>query len=165
MKKKSIITIISLTLICLSFNLTHAQAIYSDSLRINREGDISILIKTKSKSNHVFNRTIKWINSTYQNPEKVIVGQLQNESISVSGYKQDVFKYHHLSGELEFLWCIPSKERYWHIINNKYQYLSNKQTERLAQFVLLMESGALLKWAQRENGELPDAIISLNKGT
>lgn len=80
-------------------------------------------------------------------------------------YKQDVFKYHHLTGELEFLWCIPSKERYWHIVNNKYQYLSNKQTERLAQFVLLMESGALLKWAQRENGELPDAIISLNKGT
>lgn len=80
-------------------------------------------------------------------------------------YKQDVFKYHHLSGELEFLWCIPSKERYWHIINNKYRYLSNKQTERLAQFVLLMESGALLKWVKRENGELPDAIISLNKGT
>ena len=102
MKKKSIITLISLTLICMSFNLTLAQAISSDSLRINREGDISILIKTKSKSNLVFNRTIKWINSTYQNPEKVIVGQLQNESISVSGYKQDVFKNYGMPYHIHF---------------------------------------------------------------
>jgi hypothetical protein len=80
-------------------------------------------------------------------------------------YKQDVFKYHHKTGDLEFLWCIPSAERYWHIIRNKNIYLSNKETKRLAQFVLLMESGHLLEWVKKENNELPDAIISINKET
>lgn len=78
-------------------------------------------------------------------------------------YKQDVFKYHHVSGDLEFLWCIPSAERYWHIVHNKELYLTNKNTQRLAQFVLLMESGDLLNWVKKENGELPDAILSINK--
>lgn len=76
-------------------------------------------------------------------------------------YKQDVFKYHHLSGSLEFLWCIPSMERYWHIIRHKDKYFENKETRRLAQFVCLMESGELLKWVKKENGELEDAIISI----
>lgn len=78
-------------------------------------------------------------------------------------YKQDVFKYHHTSGELEFLWCIPSAERYWHIVRNSAQYLARKETQRLAQFVLLMESGELLQWVKKQNGELPDAIISIKK--
>lgn len=78
-------------------------------------------------------------------------------------YKQDVFKYHHIIGELEFLWSIPSQWRYNHIVKYRQKYLQNKETQRLAKFVLLMESGALLDWAKKENGELPDAIISLNK--
>ena len=80
-------------------------------------------------------------------------------------YKQDVFKYHHKTGDLEFLWCIPGAERYWHIVRNSNLYLSNKETKRLAQFVLLMESGQLLEWVKKENNELPDAIISINKET
>jgi|SRR5579859_1874644 hypothetical protein len=78
-------------------------------------------------------------------------------------YKQDVFKYHYISGDLEFLWCIPSAERYWDIIRNTSKYLTNKATQRLAQFVLLMESGELLEWVKKENGELPDAIITINE--
>lgn len=78
-------------------------------------------------------------------------------------YKQDVFKYHHQSGDLEFLWCIPSALRYWDIIRNKEKYLQNKETRRLASFVLLMESGKLVEWVKKENGEKPDAVITLNK--
>lgn len=80
-------------------------------------------------------------------------------------YKQDVFKYHYQSGELEFLWCIPSPLRYWDIIRNSRKYFENKETRRLAQFVHLMESGELLQWAKKENGELPDAIISVSPTT
>ncbi len=79
-------------------------------------------------------------------------------------YKQDVFKYRHESGELEFLWCIPSAQRYWHIMRNKQKYMEDKRTARLAQFVTLMESGELLKWVIKENGEKPDAILSINQG-
>jgi hypothetical protein len=78
-------------------------------------------------------------------------------------YKQDVYKYHHLSGEIEFLWCIPSAQRYYHILANRQKYFENKNTKRLAQFVCLMESGELLRWVLKENGELPDAIITINK--
>ena len=78
-------------------------------------------------------------------------------------YKQDVFKYHYISGDLEFLWCIPSRERYYHILQNKQKYFDNKETARLAQFVCLMESGSLLEWVKKENNELPDAVITINK--
>lgn len=78
-------------------------------------------------------------------------------------YKQDVFKYHYLSGDIEFLWTIPDQDRYWDIIKRKEKYLDNKETRRLARFVLMMESGELLKFAKKENGELPDAIIRVNK--
>lgn len=79
-------------------------------------------------------------------------------------YKQDVWKYHHIAGDLEFLWCIPDSSRYWHIVRNPKIYLDKKDTARLAQFVILMESGELLEWVKRENGEKKDAIITINKG-
>jgi hypothetical protein len=79
-------------------------------------------------------------------------------------YKQDVWKYHHIGGDLEYLWSIPSASRYWDIVRNKSKYLESKTTRRLARFVLEMESGALLEWVKKENGELPDAVILLNKG-
>ena len=78
-------------------------------------------------------------------------------------YKQDVFKYHYLSGELEFLWCIPDQDRYWDIVRYPQKYLDKKETKRLARFVLMMESGELLEFAKKENGELPDALIMINK--
>ena len=78
-------------------------------------------------------------------------------------YKQDVFKYHYISGGLEFLWCIPDKSRYWDIIYYPGKYLDKKETRRLAKFVLMMESGELLQFAKKENGELPDAVISIKK--
>lgn len=79
-------------------------------------------------------------------------------------YKQDVFKYHHISGDLEFLWCIPASNLYWDIVRNKQKYIENKETRRLARFVLMMESGELLEFAKKENGELPDALIMIDKG-
>ena len=68
------------------------QAITSDSIKLNSTGEMSTLLKTAAKPNLIYNRTIKWINSTYQNPDKVIVGQQLNQSVTISGYKSDVFK-------------------------------------------------------------------------
>lgn len=81
-------------------------------------------------------------------------------------YKQDVFKYHHQSGTLEFLWCIPSQDRYWHIVHNPELYFAKKETARLAQFVILMESGKLLEWVKKENKEediVQAAVVKLDK--
>lgn len=76
-------------------------------------------------------------------------------------YKQAVWKYHHASNELEYLWNIPSKERYYHILKHKNKYLTNKKWKAQAEMVLFMESGDLLKWVKKECGELPDAIIRI----
>lgn len=78
-------------------------------------------------------------------------------------YKQDVFKYHHVSGELEYLWTIPDMYKYYHILHNKQKYYENQATRRLCKFVVLMETGELLKWVKKENGEKIDAVIQINK--
>lgn len=74
-------------------------------------------------------------------------------------YRQIVYKYKHIIGDLEYLWTIPSELRYQDVLKNKQKYYDNKDTRRLCQFVVLMESGDLLKWVKKENGELPDAVI------
>lgn len=78
-------------------------------------------------------------------------------------YRQDIFKYHYQSGALEFLWCIPGAMRYWNIVHNAKEYLMNKETKRLAQFVLSMQSGELEKWVDKENGNKPNATLSIKK--
>lgn len=78
-------------------------------------------------------------------------------------YKQDVFKYHHKPGTLEFLWSIPDMDRYWHIVRNPKLYINKPETRGLAMYVLAMEDGSLLQFAKKENGEKEDAIIFLNK--
>lgn len=78
-------------------------------------------------------------------------------------YKQSVWKYHNKDGNLEFLWAIPSSLLYFHILHNQEQYLQDKECRQLAQFVILMESGELLEWIKRENGEKIDAVIFNNK--
>ncbi len=84
-------------------------------------------------------------------------------SCPTPGYNQDVFKYRHSSGELEYLWSIPRKHQYWQIWRNLNRYLDNNETKRWATFVATMESGELLKWVKKENGEKPDAIIRVNQ--
>jgi hypothetical protein len=74
-------------------------------------------------------------------------------------YKQSVWKYHNSTGNLEYLWTIPDALLYHHIIRNQDQYLRDKECYQLAQFVILMESGELLEWIKRENGEKIDAVI------
>ena len=84
------------------------------------------------------------------------------ESCPTPVYKQCVWKYHHASGDLEFLWDIPAKERYLDIIRHPGRYLTNKAWKKHAEWVLMMESGELLKFAKKENGDKQDAIISLS---
>ena len=84
---------------------------------------------------------------------------LARRSCPTATYQQSVWKYHHQSGALEFLWSIPEQVLYWHIIRNAHKYLTDPETEGLAKFCLLMESGELMDWIIKENGEKPDGII------
>jgi hypothetical protein len=51
--------------------------------------------------------------------------------------------------------------RYWHIVRNPDQYLKSKDVgvADMAKSVLLMESGDLIDWIDKENGYKPDGLI------
>lgn len=79
-------------------------------------------------------------------------------------YRQSVWKYHHISGGFEYLWTIPGGLLYHHIIGNKVRYLESKEYNQLAQYVIAMESGDLMAWVKKENGEKPDGAIKIITG-
>lgn len=78
-------------------------------------------------------------------------------------YNQSVWKYRNLIGDLEYLWSIPDFILYQHILSHSDKYISDRECSQLAKFVLLMESGELLEWVKRENGEKKDAVIKIDK--
>lgn len=78
-------------------------------------------------------------------------------------YKQDVWKYIRSQGRLEPLWSIPDIILYNSLLANSEKYLSDKDTKQLAQTVILMESGELLEWVKKENGEKIDAVIKIQE--
>lgn len=88
---------------------------------------------------------------------------LARKSCPTPVYKQSVWKYRCFTGDLDFLWSIPDSILYYHIINNKDKYLEDKETSDLTKFVILMESGDLLDWVKKENGEKIDAVIKITE--
>jgi len=118
-----------------------------------------MLKKTQKYSGRNFYMVlVKRFNPSKNQPESIIMPRI---SCPTPVYKQDVFKYHYASDSIEYLWTIPDKLKYYHILNNKQRYYENKETRRLCQFVVLMETGELLKWVKKENGEKPDAALSI----
>lgn len=87
---------------------------------------------------------------------------LARKSCPTPVYKQSVWKYIKDIDQLEFLWSIPDSILYYHILKNREKYLQDKETQELAKFVILMESGELLDWVKKENGEKQDAIIKIS---
>jgi len=88
---------------------------------------------------------------------------LARKSCPTPVYKQSVWKYKRADDKLEFLWSIPDAILYYHILKNQVKYINDKETADLAKFVILMESGELLEWVKKENGEKIDAVIKVNQ--
>lgn len=86
---------------------------------------------------------------------------LARKSCPTPVYKQSVWKYKSNMDNLEFLWSIPDAILYHHILRNQMKYMNDKSTTDLAKFVILMESGELLEWVKKENGEKIDAVINI----
>jgi hypothetical protein len=81
------------------------------------------------------------------------------QSCPTPTYQQSVWKCHHQTGALEYLWCIPDQVLYWHVIHNAHKYINDAETAGMAKFCLLMESNELIEWVIKENGEKPDGVI------
>lgn len=88
---------------------------------------------------------------------------LARQSCPTPVYKQSVWKFMHHTGILEFMWSIPDEIMYWHILRNRLKYINDPECADIAKFVILMESGELLEWVKKENGEKVDAVININK--
>ena len=70
-------------------------------------------------------------------------------------YDQTVYKYHHESGYIEYLWTVPNKET---CINMKtYALQVPPEQKELLNFVLSFYDGTLLKKAQQLNNEQTQA--------
>lgn len=80
-------------------------------------------------------------------------------------YNQNVWKYDRSKDQIQFLWAIPSARLYKHILANGKQFLQDAETKDLTKFVLLMESGELLRWVKKENGEdkIDNIVIKVTK--
>lgn len=76
-----------------------------------------------------------------------------------------LWKYHHESGYLEFMWQIPGLPLYLAIIKNPKPYLEDKRYDLLAKAAVLMAKGELHKITRMENDYKQDGIILLNKDT
>lgn len=78
-------------------------------------------------------------------------------------FRDHVWQYNHLSGELKFLWRIPDKDRYNHVLKYwaNYRNSHKKDHQELAKFVKEIESGRLLKLINNMCGNKKNAVISL----
>ena len=56
-------------------------------------------------------------------------------------YKDTVYKYHHVSGDLEYLWHLPDETKCKYIMKHYMKYWLNKETRTLAEFVMRAQTG------------------------
>jgi len=101
---------------------------------------------------------LQTVDAVLRQPRNIV---LARRSCPTPVYKQSVWKYVYSKDKLEFLWSIPDALLYYHIVRNATKYLQDKECGQLAQFVLLMESGSMLEWVKKENGEKIDAVIKI----
>ena len=65
-----------------SIKIIPTENIYETSLN-------DVKINVNLNPTIVYNRTISWVNKTYANPEKVLTGKVEGESVTISGYSKN----------------------------------------------------------------------------
>ena len=79
-------------------------------------------------------------------------------------YHLAVWKYHHITGELEFMWFLPSKQYTAELLFNAYKAVRSGVDPRLIEDCQKAVDGRLEELARKENGEhLKDMAIFTNK--
>ena len=68
-------------------------------------------------------------------------------------YNQHVFKYVYETKKIEYLWTIPTQQKYYYYLRNAKELMQDTLHSQQVQFCMLMESGQLLDWVKKENGE------------
>lgn len=64
-----------------------------DSIKLVYPGILTeVNFKVNTSSNISYQRTLSWINETYKNPDKVLVGKIEGKSVTVSGFIENAFR-------------------------------------------------------------------------
>jgi hypothetical protein len=86
MKRLKMVMMVTL-MMCLSL-ISISQI---DSIKLTKNGLTNVTIKTKLTRDIEYERTLKWVNDTYKNPESVLSGKKVNEYVIISGYSSNAF--------------------------------------------------------------------------
>lgn len=113
--------------------------------------------KTRFKQKNFYISLVITVDPLLQEPKFIVLPA--RLSCPTPCYQHTVYKYHWVSGDLEYLWHIPSKAKAMHIQKNLKTYYDNPATRTIAAFVESAHSGRLLQWAIKENGEKKDALV------
>lgn len=78
--------IILITVLFCTVNLA-AQV---DSIKLVYPGVLTeVSFKVNTSSDFSYQRTLNWINETYKNPDRVLVGKKEGHSVTISGYSEN----------------------------------------------------------------------------
>jgi len=91
-------------------------------------------------------------------PETIV---FVRHSAPTPSFKQTVWKYYHQSGQLDYLWHLPDKKMYDHILHNLNEFSQLKEYRGLFIYIVMDAKGELLRFAKKLNGDKPDAIIKV----
>lgn len=87
MKTKTFFTII------LFFLVTVKTTFAQDSIKVSPSGLNEVVFNSLHDDNVTYSRAISWVNATYKNPETVLVGNVENESITIAGFTNNAWHY------------------------------------------------------------------------
>ena len=84
---KKLILLVTLFTITLNF----AQDNKEFQLDKNGISDFVVTEVPGKTKEELYRQTLNWINKTYKNPDKVILGKVENDYIRIEGYQSDMF--------------------------------------------------------------------------
>lgn len=67
-----------------------------DSIRVTPIGVTEVNFIVTSSPNTTYQRTITWVNETYKNPDQVITGKVEGQSINISGYSNNAWYFNQM---------------------------------------------------------------------
>lgn len=82
------------------------------------------------------------------------------ESCPSARYGHSVWKYHHESGTIEYMWTIPGNKEYDYIIANTQEYINQGGEKETAEFCHMLADGRMLARIHKENGYKKDILIT-----
>ncbi len=67
-----------------------------DSIKVTPLGLTETQFKVNAEPNIIYARTLNWVNETFKNPEKVLVGKVDGSSVTISGYAENAYRFNSL---------------------------------------------------------------------